>query len=440
MEYFLAAKDHRLSFQVAGVPQADRAPLDTMSFWVRSLWNDVFLHQVDDAEYREVGPEITMLSWYLHDVDYRQCLRPRWISLGIEYEDWTSDLQECWRDVIDYDLPLDVVLVHPEPPRAVGENHQGHLLLVQRALRPMDTAILLTSQLLDFRSRLHRQALFAGPHVNHDDLIRLGGLVHDCTVLGCTTMATNEVIVDEPYALREGEGIIIYGEPRAHPAPRGLRTELMELEDDEIDLMQTPSEAAPSSSAGQGHFGVSHYTASAPTQHPWNDGRYPDWTTELWEQVYSPQAEEWTCADEPTVELLTWFLDDGHHQSCRAPRVLHFDADWWTWPAKLEALWRDLMTAHRPYSVHLVFPEPPRGTLEYHQAHVLVSQVDDAHRVVLLSAFFETAGPRQIWQCALRTPATINRGDILDQVTPARSDLSTTMRFSGMRSFSTTTW
>ena len=55
------------------------------------------------------------------------------------------------------------------------------------------------------------------------------------------------------------------------------------------------------------HYGASHYTRISNERHPWNDGSYPEWTTEIWQQIYAPQADEWVCGADPTVEL-SWMM------------------------------------------------------------------------------------------------------------------------------------
>ena len=167
----LQARETCFEFPIAGFCQADRPHLDTMPPWAQSIWNDVFVHQADVAAYREDGPDVTFLTWFLHDPHSRLCRQPRWLSFDIEYENWDAQLRNCWRDLLDHEAPFAVHLVHPEPPRDTGENHQGHLLIVQRDTDLGEAAILLTSQLLTHRTRLQRQAVFAGPRVNQDILL-----------------------------------------------------------------------------------------------------------------------------------------------------------------------------------------------------------------------------------------------------------------------------
>ena len=172
------------------------------------------------------------------------------------------------------------------------------------------------------------------------------------------------------------------------------------------------------------HYGASHYTRTSQERHPWNDGRYPEWTTEIWQQIYAaPQADEWVCGADPTIELTTWFLDDDLHGICSHERILHLGHDWWAWEDHVRSLWQDQMNPDLPFDVHLVFPEPPRPTLEYHQAHVLVSQIRTDHKAVMLTAFLETNGPRRhLWRRAISMEPHVNRRDILIQVPVVRTD------------------
>ena len=86
-----------------------------------------------------------------------------------------------------------------------------------------------------------------------------------------------------------------------------------------------------------------------------------------------------------------------------------------------DAFWSLLCVA---LDVHLVFPEPPRPTLEYHQAHILVSQIRTDLKAVLITAFIETNGPRRhLWRRALAMHAHASRQDILARIPIVRADL-----------------
>ena len=412
-----------LSVPVAGVPQAGRPLLRTMPTWLQHLWRTVFVPQTDAPAYRDEGPEITFISWYLHDPWYPTCHGSRWISFGVEYEQWEERINDCWRDVIDFDQPYDVILVHPEPPRATGEFHQGHLIILQRDFAPQRAAVLVTSHLTDYRTRLQRSAFLAGPLVDRDDVLALVDLRHHCSVLDCTIMAPDEVIGHELCGIRDGDGLIIYGEPSTLRPPEALRVELPEEDsDDDMHLMQSSSFHTPRLNPGSAHYGASHYFRDLDF-HPWNDGRHPAWTTEIWEQVYQPQADSWTCRHDPTVELVTWFLNEDTATGCLQYRILHLDHSWWTWEDNVRTLWRDRVHEGLPINVHLVVPEPPRGTLEYHQAHVLVTQLSGQQRGILISAYLETLGRKHLWQRAFSISAAMTREDVLALVSVARRDL-----------------
>ena len=209
---------------VAGMPLQGRPSLQSMPSWVQALWHGVFLHQAESDGYREDGPSITVVTWFLHEDYHFQCRRPRWLHLDIEHEHWAEHLQELWRDLWDFALDYEIHLVDPEPPRAAGENHQCHLLIVQRPHPHLSRAVLLTTQLVTAHSRLSRTAALVQPALTRDSILRLENLQHDCHILVCTVMTKDDVIVDYPFFLADGMGIIIYGEGRSTGAPFQERT------------------------------------------------------------------------------------------------------------------------------------------------------------------------------------------------------------------------
>ena len=159
-----------------------------------------------------------------------------------------EQIQETWRDLMDFDANMEVYLVRDEPPRATGEGHQGHLLIVQRSLNIDAKAILISSQMTTYRTRLMRCAHLLAPIINRDLILRLGDENSQCNVLHCTVMTAREVVTDLPTAVEDGDGVILYGEPR-QPLEHDPRTHLQEdapsSEDDAISLLaRAESQAA----------------------------------------------------------------------------------------------------------------------------------------------------------------------------------------------------
>ena len=250
-------------FPVAGMPQHNRPSLTSMPDWVQDLWRQFFARQADITGYREDGPSVTFITWFLHETHDIVCRRPRWCEFNVEYEHWATTIQDLWRDRMDFDLDYDILLVEPEPPRACGENHQGHLLVAQRARPHLSKAILLSAQLVTAHSRLSRSAFLTSPVITRDTLLRLDRLTHDCAILDCTVMARHDVITDFPVPIQDGEGIIVYGTGRMASSSDPLRTHMVSDEEDDFSSLlatnslfprqQDPQEIVPAAPPGDSY-------------------------------------------------------------------------------------------------------------------------------------------------------------------------------------------
>ena len=137
-----------------------------------------------------------------------------------------------------------------------------------------------------------------------------------------------------------------------------------------------------------------------------------NWIQDLWENVFEPQAEPFVLFEPPTIELQTWYVDDGNFQCCEMFRIARLDDNYQLWFHKLRELWRDRIDPAAWVDVKIVHPEPPRDMLERHQAHLILSQITGTKQACLVSALRETYAEKKLWRSAFALDAFVTLQDV----------------------------
>ena len=159
---------------------------------------------------------------------------------------------------------------------------------------------------------------------------------------------------------------------------------------------------------------ISH--SSSVTTHP-GEHDLPPGLQELWNVVFCRQAERDDLDAPKHITILTWYLDHQRHRVCSADRPIALDRAWQFWVEELKDLWRDRCDQALPLLVTLIHPEPPRGTGEFHNAQVVLTQHDSHEVSALITAVFEMQeGPKRAWRSAFVLPAAITQFDVLDKI------------------------
>ena len=181
-----------------------------------------------------------------------------------------------------------------------------------------------------------------------------------------------------------------------------------------ITMPATPSSSGSSRVVVTNSFRTTKIHRSV--QHnPWAEA--PSWTQELWDSLFLRQAEPVTTQEPATLQLLSWFLDGERYVQCDRSRSLVLGPDWWNWDAQVRSLWHDRLDQARTYALYIVWPEPPRTEDEHHQAHVLVSQIRDDRRAVLLSVAYENSyGDKRLWREAHALTSPTNNDGLFAQI------------------------
>ena len=142
-----------------------------------------------------------------------------------------------------------------------------------------------------------------------------------------------------------------------------------------------------------------------------------EWIKQLWNNVFITQAEAVYPRGPSAITVITWYLDQHRHRICNVPRWISLDEHWDQWEATLRTRWRDRCLANIPIQVHMISPEPPRGTGEFHQIQLIIHQHHESDKATLITAIADHAnGPKQAWRSAFSMPSLITKADILQMI------------------------
>ena len=425
-------------------------------------WKRFTLEQVDAAIRQDCNSDIQYQTWYIDHRHCTHCFEPRTWRTNEAPFDWERQLRGLWYDMIDARRPLKIYMVSPHLRQHRDDDRTlGHLVLVQGSTDYV--AVLLSSPAIHGLHERHMviaASTFKRSEGQH--LLRLAGMSRECDQLQCTLwLYPHRLPLRQPVELHDGAHIEIvpaFGPESAQEFHDGstisdhvswlqmskYSTDLILNEhelpfrdcvplSDQLAVSNCPASNSvetqtydyknahshPGAGTHDGHhatpwFGPDHYTRPQ-NSHPWNTGEYPEWTTELWQQLYVTQAEE-NRRGSYSIEVYTWFLDESANRRCDRDRPMQLGPEWWNWEQEIRHRWRDKIHPERRMNVHLVFPEPPRDTLELHQGQLLVEQIEDGSKATLISALFETTNSKRLWRAAFALPSSICKFDVLTRV------------------------
>lgn len=86
-------------------------------------------HMEDDEE----GPVIFANSYFIDHMNHIHHDRPRPLRFDLDTTEWERDIILIWEDYVDISVPLDVVVVKPEPPHFPFRGTVATVIVHQRA-------------------------------------------------------------------------------------------------------------------------------------------------------------------------------------------------------------------------------------------------------------------------------------------------------------------
>ena len=179
-----------------------------------------------------------------------------------------------------------------------------------------------------------------------------------------------------------------------------------------------PSPTQHMDSQSDGDHEQDHETGSMSSSSSWRstppDASAPPWVRQIWRTIFCPQSDRDHRYARPTITLLTWYLGHQHCRLCQRSRTVILDDAWEHWMETLCHTWRDTMYCDEEFEIQIVQPEPHRGSLEFHQSHIVITQHRQQEYSIVLSATFETLeGPKQLFRLAAVVPQRITKLDVL---------------------------
>ena len=139
-----------LAGQIAHLPTI---PLHLQPAWIQHLF-DLWTRSIGEITEKD---ELGVRSWYLNPHRYMTTQVWRPMRLSPSHDHWFNDLRAVWHDMLEHDLPVEVFLVEPNPPRPTTDWKYPVDLIICQSLEDADwlrPSIVVTS-LLGHYTRMH---------------------------------------------------------------------------------------------------------------------------------------------------------------------------------------------------------------------------------------------------------------------------------------------
>eukprot|EP00435_Cladocopium_sp_Y103_P071422 s996_g37.t1 len=111
--------------------------------WAAGIWellrNDGHIESEVDGE----GPVVFVNSFYINHQTHQRHDEPRPMRFDVDFRDWENDIKVVWEDLIENGVPIDVSVVHPDPPHSAFPDTIATIIVHQRQTH--DRAAILTT-------------------------------------------------------------------------------------------------------------------------------------------------------------------------------------------------------------------------------------------------------------------------------------------------------
>ena len=426
---FFESRDSNRAREQPGRPPRVESPL-----WHQEIWD--LLCDEGAVEMDEEGPIIYVRSFFISHTNTPINRVSRPLRFDIEHEAWEASARFMWEDFVDQQAPLELFIVHPDPPTTIFEGTVATVLVVQHPL-PQKAAIVVTA-LPDAPEVRHARhvALSADPVVTQDQLVAVAEVQGLCNTPGCSTwIGSRELPADEHVRTHDGLGLQIKIpaqrlEMTQHStdliAARSLQAaghhdSDQEDEHDELTMIslqfdsfkgvlsQTirllntdPTEPPEYNVEMQGLNGHQRATQENPAE-----GRHLDELHDAWLRASPVFA---VSVDEAAVTFMSWFVHSHFWTTCDSPRMLTLFPQRHDWDSQIRSLWRDRMQPGQPFEVSIVSPTSEDDS---RSCNILIHQgTTNRHRGVMLSTFYHAATSQLYRKRALVVPSRISFTDL----------------------------
>ena len=148
------------------------------SGWQTQIWALLQQHGHVDAD--GDGPIVFVNSYYIDHDRHPHEDRSRPLRFDTDHADWDRQIRFMWEDLVDKEMPIDIVLVNPAPPLLVRQGTVA-TVIVHQHLSPFKSACLTTALIpADPDLRLLESAHSVAHESNFHDLLQLAGVANHC--------------------------------------------------------------------------------------------------------------------------------------------------------------------------------------------------------------------------------------------------------------------
>ena len=386
--------------------------------WIQQLSNR--FSQFGLVECLDEGPIAYVTTWYINHQTWATCEESRPVRLlGSDITAWYDQLIDTWRDLIDPSEPVQVHIVSPTPPATETESTLAHVVLEQRSVPLALSAGVLTvirrgtAHASMYHIAVSIARITTRQHIFHR--VHLSDLCHqqNCKIFFGRMLVQNGFLED----LDCGFNLVIDVAPStAAPfnqvrlwapgiaAAMDAHAAFSESENEHVAFFQSAPRSdsdhlpfaftSPVECKQSDHIEDRSPRMTIPSRHrplrqrPLHDGA-EDWIAQLG-NLFRTHGTLDIWEDLVLMQVTTWYIHHGTHQTCNRPRDVQLTGLPVTWIDDLRRTWATVMDHRIPFSIHVVRPRPPQFREHRSACHIVLVQGHQGNRAAaILTALLE---------------------------------------------------
>ena len=330
-----------------------------------------------------------VMTWFIDFYTFQRCTQPRAIVLYEDFENWATEIERAWTDLIDPNEPVDLYQVLPPPPDSQVPTC-AHVIVCQHA-HVYKRAVMVSTY--SRSNEVTRSVGLVDPATTEWDIQLAAGLGYECTaghlrdrcacVFGGTTFTPSTTWTTHNgmhfYMLVDAPSIYAPHEPATNDVDS-----LLQISHGSTSLMNVPpqigiDDCQPSDSSSMMQTVARPDLVNSIAHQPeFVRNLYDTWV----ETVNAGQRET------PAGYLMTWYLDFYGHHVCTHPKSILLGPDFTLWNDRIMTAWQADIDHSKPVTLYRVHPQPMDRRLSL-VAHVLVVQNEAPDRVPLLVTAYD---------------------------------------------------
>ena len=150
----------------------------TLPSWTQSI--SELLQNEGHVSDEEEGPIVFVTSYFLNHFHHRAHREPRILRFDSDMREWERDVRFIWEDFADPALPLDVVLVRPEPPNFPFGGTVATVIVHQRFDLDRAACLITAVHIADPVTHFTEGAFSTDLQLTQEQILQLAGVEHLC--------------------------------------------------------------------------------------------------------------------------------------------------------------------------------------------------------------------------------------------------------------------